>query len=63
MAEAHDGSVEIVGTSVKEVSRILILRRTQPDRIAVSAYAGNNPITVVVSAEELRAAVNRLFSE
>jgi hypothetical protein len=60
MAQEQENSVEIVGSSIKGVVRNLILMRGQPGRIAVTAYAGEKPVTVIVSVKELREAINRL---
>jgi hypothetical protein len=63
MAEARQIEVNIVGASVKGVVRTLNLMRGQPGRIAVTVYAGTKPNTVVVSAEELRTALGRLYPD
>jgi hypothetical protein len=60
MAETDDNTVEILGTSIKGFARNLLLIRGQPGKIAVTAYAGEKSVTVIVSAKELRDAMDRL---
>ena len=60
MTGEKENSVEIIGASVGGSSRILILKRLHPEVIAVTAYGGDTPITVIVSAAELRTALDRL---
>jgi len=60
MPKDNEDTVQVVGSSVKGVARNLILMRGLPGMIAVTAWAGDKSVIVVVSAAELRAAIDRL---
>jgi hypothetical protein len=60
MSEADENRVEIIESSIKGTSGIVILMRGQPGNLAITAYTGDKPVTIVVSTEELRAAIDRL---
>jgi hypothetical protein len=60
MAKVPENKIEIVGHSVKGIRRILNLTRGQPGRIVVTVYRGDIPTTVVVTAAQLRDAIDRV---
>jgi hypothetical protein len=62
MAQTNTIVIEIFGSSDDGLARSLALTCGQPDRIVVTTYGGEKPITVIVSMNELRAALERLPS-
>jgi hypothetical protein len=60
MATDSTIDVKIMGWSVRGAKRRLLVTRGQPGAIVLTVYAGNQPVTVVVHAIQLKEAVNRV---
>jgi hypothetical protein len=58
--QSDQNNVRIIGHSVRGAERQLELTRGQPGSVAVTLYVREKPITIIVSVNQLRQALNRV---